>query len=76
MTNQTSVPPSSVATSSGFAAFIFGHCIVAQKRAEMVANEIAFIATALRTGLVTGEQACLHLHEVGLLGFVTARSSS
>ena len=68
---------SSVALSSAvsFANFMLGHCVVAQKRAELVANEIAAVATALRAGWLNGDGAAEHLHDVGLLDFVTGRSS-
>jgi hypothetical protein len=75
--HQTS-SPSSVALSSAaicFTNFIFAHCIVAQKRAELVANEIAAVATALRANWITGEEACVHLRECNLLDFVTGESS-
>jgi hypothetical protein len=71
--------PSSVALSSAaisFSSFLLGHCIVAQKRAELIANEIAAVATALRANWIDGEEACVHLRECGLLDFVVTERST
>jgi hypothetical protein len=78
MNIQTS-SPSSVTLSSAvtsFGNFILGHCVVAHKRAQLVANEIAFVATALRANWITGEGAVEHLDSVGLLNFVVVERSS
>jgi hypothetical protein len=70
---------SSVAVSSAavsFANFLRGHCVIAQKRAELVANEIAAVTTALRAGWLDGDGAVEHLRSVGLLDFVITERST
>jgi hypothetical protein len=69
----------SIALSSAalsFTNFLLGHCTVAQKRAELVVNEIGAVATALRANWIDGEEACAHLRECGLLDFVITERSS
>jgi hypothetical protein len=66
---------SSVATSSGFTAFVQSHLRFAQAQVQAIAIELATIASALHGGHIGPETALLHLHEAGLLGFVTGESS-
>jgi hypothetical protein len=67
---------SSVATSSGFIAFIIGHLCHAQARINLASNEIAATLTAVRAGWLDGDGAVEHLHSVGLLDFVVRERSS
>ena len=72
-TSLSSVALSSAAIS--FASFLLGRLRVAQARIDLASNEIAAVAAALRVNWIDGEEACAHLHDCGLLNFVTGRSS-
>jgi hypothetical protein len=65
---------SSVATSSGFTAFVQSHLRLAQAQVQVIANELATIASALHGGHIGPETAIAMLHEVGL-DWVTGASS-
>jgi hypothetical protein len=64
--NYHSTSLSSVATSSGFTAFVQSHLRFAQAQVQAVANELATIASALRGGHIGPETAISMLHDSGL----------
>ena len=65
---------SSVATSSGFTAFVQSHLRLAEAQVLAIANELATIASALRGGHIGPETAIGMLHQSGL-DWVTERST-
>jgi hypothetical protein len=64
--HQAAISVSSVATSSGFTAFVQSHLRFAQAQVQAVENELATIASALRGGHIGPESAVARLHESGL----------
>jgi len=65
---------SSVATSSGFCSFVQNHLRLAQAQVQVIAIELATIASALHGGHIGPETAIGMLHEAGL-DWVTEASS-
>jgi hypothetical protein len=65
---------SSVATSSGFTAFVLSQMRVAFVRSRLITNEIGTIGSALRGGHIGPETALAMLHDAGL-GWLTEPSS-
>jgi hypothetical protein len=65
---------SSIATSSGFTAFVASHLRLAQAQVQAVAIELATIASALHGDHIGPETAIGMLHQSGL-DWVTERST-
>ncbi len=70
-TSISTTPPSSVA----FTSFMLGRLRFAHARAQLICNQVATVSAALRGGHIGPETALLHLHECGLVDFVTGVSS-
>ena len=66
MNTQTAISASSIATSSGFCSFVQNHLRLAQAQVQVIAIELATIASALHGGHIGPEAAIAMLHDSGL----------
>jgi hypothetical protein len=66
MTTPTTSPPSSITTTSSFAAFVLAAMRVAYLHAQLAANEVAAAGIALKSGWIDAEGALAMLGEAGL----------